>query len=393
MPSNEPENDTEAEYAEPMCSRCNLLEDDCECVYCESCDEYVDHGCDCRVCEHCEARFRDGQRGSCSECNYCANCINNCHVDHYTCPGCGSCRGEDSRSCDNCGEHECCVSFSCRQEDCYRCEGCCSCSNDDTSEYIRDYGCREYPDAKPRPRTVPASFLYLGVECETEADEEDNLKDIAESIHDKHSTEILMKEDGSLDHGIELVTGRYSLEAHKELWPELTKTAIKAGLRSWKHETTGLHVHMSRAFFTPLDIGKFLVFINSPNQTIREHIRKIAGRSANHYTQIKTKRFTDYHLSDDRYEALNLTNDRTIELRIFKGTLNATHILADIEFCHAVSYWVKQASIQEIENWHSFWAYVLKHKRIYRELVNFMMPVQTSMIEVSEDVLNKEVAA
>jgi hypothetical protein len=221
--------------------------------------------------------------------------------------------------------------------------------------------------------------LYLGVEVETEASEDDSLSDIAKIIHEKHSDEILMKEDGSLDHGIELVTGRYSLDAHKQLWPNLCETVLNTGLRSWRHGSTGLHVHMSRKFFTPLDIGKLLVFVNSDNAAIRKNIRRIAGRPANHYCKIEKKKITDVYHDEERYEAVNLTNDKTIEIRIFKGTLNASHVLANIEFCHAMAYWVKNTSTQDIESWHSFWSYVLKHKKEYKQLIEFLCPTQKTM--------------
>ncbi len=374
---DEPEIENEVE----TCERCNEEIDNCTCIQCENCGRYIDHDCECTTCRTCYAQFNESSRGSCTSCNYCGPCIRNGRVDHYSCQGCNSCWSEDSRSCDHCGEHECCVSFTCRNDDCYRCSNCCNCPDNDRSEYIRDYSCRDYPDAKPSPKTVKPNFLYLGVECETEAEDEDtDLTPIAEKMHEEHSNEILMKEDGSLEHGIELVTGRYSLEAHQEMWPRVCKTALESGLRSWKRSTTGLHVHLSRAFFTPLDIGKVLVFINSDNTAIRTHIKRLAGRGANHYCKIHKKKLTDCRPeNEDRYEAVNLTNTRTIEVRIFKGTLNAKHVLADIEFCHAVANWVKETSTQDIESWHSFWTHVLRHKKLYKNLIEFLCPTQPTL--------------
>lgn len=376
---------------EPTCPRCEYPADECTCTYCTVCDEYEEHGCECLLCNNCGMNFQEGYNSSCSACSYCSRCIERGAVEHYNCSGCNGCRSEDSRSCDGCGEHECCTSFSCREEDCYHCENCCTCK--DTHGHIKSYSCREYPKAIPNPKTVSKDYLYLGVECETEAANEDtDLKDIADIIHDNHSSEILMKEDGSLENGIELVTGRYSLDAHKNLWPRLCTTAIGAGLRSWKHSSTGVHVHMSRSFFSQLDIGKILVFINSDNVFIRANIKKIAGRSANTYCKISKKKLQDVHLCANRYEAVNLTNDKTIELRIFKGTLNAQHILADIEFCHALAYWVKETSIQDIESWESFWKYVTKHRKLYSHLQTFLIPVQGTLpnVEASEPDHNEE---
>ena len=387
--ANEPEEPEETDEAEARetCERCDEETDNCTCVPCGNCERIIDNGCECTECTECNARFAEDSRGCCTVCRYCGPCIRNGRVDHYTCPGCDSCRSEDSRSCDNCGEHECCTTFPCRNDDCYRCSNCCNCRNNDRSGYIRDYSCRDYPDAKPSPKTVKPNFLYLGVEVETETEDDGtDLTSIAETMHEEHSHEILMKEDGSLEHGIELVTGRYSLEAHQEMWPRVCKTALESGLRSWKHSSTGLHVHMSRAFFTPLDIGKVLVFINSDNTAIRTHIKRLAGRGANHYCKIHKKKLTDCRPeNEDRYEAVNLTNTRTIEVRIFKGTLNAKHVLADIEFCHAMANWVKETSTQDIESWHSFWTYTLRHKKLYKNLIEFLCPTQPTLPNIEPE--------
>jgi hypothetical protein len=219
---------------------------------------------------------------------------------------------------------------------------------------------------------VPANYLYLGVEVETEAEDSDDRNDAAQKIDAAHADFILMKEDGSLNCGIELVSGKYGLDAHGQLWPKLCETATKAGLRSWKHKSTGMHVHLSRAFFTQLGLGKLIVFINSDNPDVRRHIRSLAGRDSSHYAQIEKKKLACGCLrSANRYEAVNLCNAKTVEIRIFKGTLKSDHILANLQFCHAVASWTAQCSIQDCENWDSFFAYVLNHRKSYKQLVAF----------------------
>lgn len=380
MPTNEgnnlqPEENEEEEEEIPTCPRCEETEEDCECSLCENCDEYLDHGCECQTCQNCDERFNsDG----CERCGYCQRCIDRGRVDHYTCDGCGSCHNGDRHSCNNCGHADCCASFSCSEES--HCEDCCSCR----PSFVRSYSCREYPDSIPA--NAPRSFLYTGVEVETEANSDSILTSASDKIHHKHGHEVLMKEDGSLDNGIELVTGKYSLEAQQALWPRLAETATKAGLRSWKHETTGLHVHLSRRFFSQLALGKFVVFVNSDNATIRRNLRKLAGRDSNSYACISKKTLCKaIHSDSERYEAVNLTNSATIEVRIFKGTLKASHILADIEFCHALAYWVRECSILRCESWEEFWAYVLKNKKQYRNLVNFFMPVTVDQEQAEKE--------
>ena len=87
----------------------------------------------------------------------------------------------------------------------------------------------------------------------------------------------------------------------------------------------GVHIHVSRDIFTPLMLGRLLVFINDPDNN--DYIISKVGRSANSYCQIKNKGNDPNNVelySYDRYEAINLTNlsdDKyTIEFRMFAST-------------------------------------------------------------------------
>jgi hypothetical protein len=340
-----------------LCGECDNPLDDCEC--CSTCNQHID-SCDCTSCERCGDMISTGNGYCCS--SYCSSrCAERDNHIHFEC-GCTS--NGDLANCESCNRCSDCVSLNCG--DCNRCENCCDCTQEDRGP-IESYSSKNYPPANPiNPPYTP--FLYLGVELEVECSQDDVLGEVAENIHGNHGDKLLLKEDGSLNHGFELVTGKLSLEKHQEFWPAIAKGAVDAGARSWKHKSTGLHVHLSRNWFSQLTIGKLTVFINSP--ATRLNIVKLAGRECPSYAALKAKKLTCTH-SDCRYEAVNLSNPKTIELRIFKGTLNADHILADIEFCHAAAYWVAQVSMQEVESWESFYRYVLKNKKQYRHLVNF----------------------
>jgi len=139
---------------------------------------------------------------------------------------------------------------------------------------------------------------------------------------------------------------------------------------------------MSRNFFSTLEIGKLVVFLNSEHT--RGKITKLAGRSGNSYATFNAgKKFTDTR-GTDRYEVVNLTNARTIEIRIFKGTLKASRILACVEFCHAVARWIQSASLTECEDWSSLWAYVKKHVSDYCHLIAFFEPEHANALATCE---------
>lgn len=340
-----------------LCANCEQPLDDCDC--CSECNQTADD-CDCTNCERCGDRIQEGN-GYCCQ-NYCSSrCADRDNHRHYAC-GCTS--NADSYSCADCNHCNDCVSLSC--QDCNRCENCCDCEQEDKGP-IEPYNSKNYPPSNPlNPPYTP--FLYLGVELEVECSHDDVVGKVAQQIHDRHNDTLLLKEDGSLQNGFELVTGKLSLEKHQAYWPQIAQDSVKAGARSWKHKSTGLHVHLSRNWFSPLTIGKLTVFINSPNT--RANIVKLAGRECPSYAALKAKKLT-CNYSDCRYEAVNLSNPKTIEIRIFKGTLNTIHILANIEFCHAAAYWCAQVSMSDIESWPSFFDYVKKQGKQYKHLIQF----------------------
>lgn len=344
------------------CERCEAPTDDCTC--CSICDN-TEEDCACSTCNGCGEQFRSEDSNSCCS-EYCSHRCGE-RNNHYHCI-CGNVVGSTSRCCEGCGWYECCREFSCSICEC--CENCCACSQEDLGP-IQSYHCRDYPRTDPVINAYAPPYLYIGAEVEGECRPDDDRAEVAQAIHDAHSDRLLLTEDGSLSNGFEMVTGKLALAVHQQIWPEIAKTCVKAGLRSWKHSTTGMHVHLSRDWFTPLSIGKLLVFINS--EANRKHIVKIAGRRSADYAALTKKKFTDGRCdSPSRYEAVNLCNNMTIELRIFKGTLNADHILTNIEFAHAAAHYVSQCSMQDCENWAAFLSYLCSERKQYRHLLAFL---------------------
>ena len=148
-------------------------------------------------------------------------------------------------------------------------------------------------------------------------------------------------------------------------------SALASGARSWVYKSTGLHIHLNRAWFTPLATGKLLVFINSEDPVIRRNIIRLAGRKSCDMAKIKAKKLAPGYSNRDRYEAVNFQHEGTIELRLFKGTLNSNHILADIEFAHALAHYVREVSITDLENWPRFLDWTQKQGSLYREFLEF----------------------
>ena len=77
------------------------------------------------------------------------------------------------------------------------------------------------------------------------------------------------------------------------------------------------------------------------------------------------------HMSADRSEAINLTNRKTIEFRIFKGSLKYDSVVAAAEFVHALVEFTKpsESSLKSI-NASGFLNFV--QKKMPKECATFL---------------------
>lgn len=179
---------------------------------------------------------------------------------------------------------------------------------------------------------------YIGVELEVETLDGDRTGR-AKRLHtlinnDEFGNRVFFENDGSLNSGFEIISQPMGLDKHRDLWQWLkTKDAVR-GLRSHSTTTCGLHVHISKDGLSKLQIAKIVSFINDPDN--EELIRAVARRYAEGYCRIKNKKIGQAAYSEDRYEAVNITPRKTIEFRIFKGSLKYESVMAAIQFANAV---------------------------------------------------------
>ncbi len=140
--------------------------------------------------------------------------------------------------------------------------------------------------------------------------------------------------------GFEVVTAPACLATHRERWMKLTDIADYANLRAWDTGTCGFHVHISRDALSTLQIGRILTFVNYPANKL--FIQKVAGRSEVKWSKYYPKGPMDSVRPDKgdhnerRRVAVNTQNPKTIEFRIFRGTVWPRHILRNLEFVDAM---------------------------------------------------------
>jgi len=224
--------------------------------------------------------------------------------------------------------------------------------DDDRDQYVHDdYQCEpvilgSYHSSKRSQNVIhdewsDARSRWLGVELEVElrgdsVNREEKASELNNVINDGEiGRKVFFETDGSLNNGIEIISQPMSLPAHRDLWNWLKNPEAVRSLRSHNTTTCGLHVHVSRQPMTQDQIAKMVLFVNDRgNEAL---IKAIARRYAEGYCRIKEKSLETAHYSSDRYEAINITSDKTVEFRIFKGSLKYESVIAAIEFANALT--------------------------------------------------------
>lgn len=282
---------------------------------------------------------------------------------------------ENTFYCDGCGETY--------DNNCYGMEGMCQscCDNDDD-----DDGGRMYSYSTDILRIIDSPFIsanrrsgsplkgvrYFGVEIETAPKSECSLNGLVSEIAETtgNGDVFIMKQDGSVE-GPEIVSVPATLAAHSDpdtmSWQETLKAARKYGEGHSGHNC-GMHVHVTRSTISQLTIGKLIVFINCEEN--RLFVETMAQRSFNCYCAAKAGKKVTSGRNNDRYEAVNLQNAKTIELRIFNSTLRVDRMLKNIEFFDCLLNHLAKCSVRDL-GWASFAKQV--SKKAYPNLHAFMI--------------------
>jgi hypothetical protein len=224
-----------------------------------------------------------------------------------------------------------------------------------------------------------------------EIDEAGKYNDNAKSILDVANTEdvenIYIKADGSLNDGLEIVSHPMTFDYHKNTmpWRKIVKCAVDMGYRSHKTSTCGLHCHVNRKSLgyntteQENTIARILYFIEHHWAEILKFSRRTSyqmERWANRYgrknnpkefiSNVKNKS------SSNRYVAVNLQNNDTIEFRMFKGTLKYNTIIATLEFVNAVCDAAVNMTDEEMADlsWNDFVSALNEYT--YKELITYL---------------------
>lgn len=380
------------------CNNCNCeltdntYQDDYSNEICEDC--YSDNYC---VCENCDSiiHIDDSYYSDITDRVYCQSC----HDDKFTeCKQCGNeilrndaywselaedyycqdCYHDIFTHCDDCGDEIYSEDAHYDDNGCY-CDDC----HKEESE-INDYSYKPCPDYKLSKEIKTNSTLFFGLELEVEntRGKIDN-NDMASQINDDTC---YCKHDGSISDGFEIVTHPVTWNWYKDnikYFDDMLDNLTENGFTSYEKGTCGIHIHMSKSAFTTLHLFKFLkIFYEDQNfQTLYKISQRTVkstqspcqwGKCSEKQTIkdqiIKAKE--KYNMN--RYTAVNLQNSKTVEIRIFRGTLNKASFHKNFEFLKSLYEYTLIESVSKI-SMAGFFAYVIANRKEYVNFYQFLL--------------------
>lgn len=266
-----------------------------------------------------------------------------------------SINGTGIKKCNKCGSY-----FVPKSEDERWCSDC-------KLTIVSDYGDKR--EKFLRVKAENSEKLFFGTECEIEVS--GNIDKCSKILNKNLSDLVYLKSDGSINHGFEIVS--YAM-TYKKWYSALDRfkknfqAVINKGGFSESANTTGLHIHLSRdGFKDKKHLARFArcFYLN------KDLSKEVACRDFNGYSQWNDFRQSEenyferrlqdlYSTFDDRYHIVNFRNTKTVEIRMFNGTLRADVIFAYIQFCKLL---VDYSRVNEVVDKNSMLTYVKKNAK------------------------------
>jgi len=224
-------------------------------------------------------------------------------------------------------------------------------------------------------RQKPKSEPYLGIEMEFQVDKRKAGRLYVGNTMFGHA---LMKDDGSITNGFELVSRPAGYTTHLARYDSFL-TDLPEYIHP--HKSCGMHVHISRKAFTYLGAGKLVEFMNRVDN--KDFVKLIAGRGTTSYQNRDDDydKYTPYRQAVKdryvgRYNFVNLNNKKTIELRIFATPANKLEFNIRMQFVKAMIEYCKPAihsvSLEQQTYFKSFVTWLDNTKKDFKELHNYI---------------------
>lgn len=262
-------------------------------------------------------------------------------------------------------------------------ETCSSCGNESVTELMINKVCHNCLDSsfklhnystrvenilKFKATHVRPNTVYLGCELEYETNNRNRAQLGVGKLMHGHA---LMKSDGSIHNGFEIVTCPATLDIHLEIFKKFYDN-MPPDLKIANN--VGMHVHISRRPLSQLTIGKLIEFLNRLDN--KSFIHHIAGRIDNTYANMESDRtitfLRKHRHGGNRYNALNLNNEKTIEVRLFATPINYKEFASRLQFVQALVDYCSPAqsneSLKKQTHYQAFMHWLSSRKRMFPEL-------------------------
>lgn len=209
---------------------------------------------------------------------------------------------------------------------------------------------------KPRPifhrnvddtRSV-ATTEYYGIELEMECISVER-EEAARTIRDSGNGFVYIKSDCSLECGIEVVSHPGTLD----FWTDPTGDANSmlacldsmGGVQAYDTETCGMHIHVGRASLSGYAQFRLMAFgarndeyLFKVSRRKREKFDRYSGEDTSSIRQMVHK--AKGGIEGSRYVSFNCTT-KTIECRIFRGTIHSSSVLRNLLWFDVLIQFVK----------------------------------------------------
>ncbi len=353
----------------PVCEDCAS-----EMIECNNCGDYV-HDRD-------SEETQDGPVcNSCFEEHYfhCEDCENIFHerfkyLNDRDEPVCENCLEENYARCDVCDELF-------HTDDLYQHEGEWLCEDHyqmrmDEEEEDAESHYEIYPyhgaDIDWNFLGQPKNGRYYGVEMEVNV--RNSLDEGVDKVREKFSRdEAVLMQDGSINGaGFEIIT-------HPASYSKMMEFAEKFGelrneCKGYYGGNCGGHIHFSRDSINELTLAKFMLFFANE----KEFIEFISQREQTDYwkhedaNKVADKVQNPHHY--ERYDAINLSNRKTIEVRCFRSNLMPERVKKNVQFLESLIQFCQTHTLQQMKK-QNYVKYIKNNSTRFKELADFIYNV------------------
>jgi len=369
----------------------NEIENEVEHFQCENCNDYYEihtniHASE-NVCDYCfESEYASCEFENCENIFHSNNaysvtissqntrillCRSCFCAHHYECNFCGdNYLTNENHNTENCRE----MAFERRQlEMMARYE----------NELIKPYHYKPKPQFKTTNRKQNSeNYLFnnqktfFGFELEVVTENANTIKPVAEMVQNSLKKNAYLKQDGSLEEmGFEIVSEPMSFNYFtQELDFEFLNILRENNFLSWDAKrvgvSCGIHIHISKLGFNGNShIWKFTnLILENKKQWVEMSGRN--SRQWSNYDKNLTPIIPVLHkkASQPRYVAVNLTNEHTIEVRLFRGSLNETRFKSAFELVSGAVEYTRQLSLNALKNDGLKFKNFIQYLNVYRDI-------------------------